>query len=122
MHIGVKRPEKNKDSVEILSIPFLKKYLAYARNQIVPILSEEATEFISTKYSELRDKIDGENEKYRTMPITPRTLETLIRLSTAHAKCRLSKVVEIDDAEAAFDILVFALFKEVAKKKEREKS
>ena len=54
------------------------------------------------------------------MPITPRTLETLIRLSTAHAKARLSTSVEMIDAEIAYEILVFALFKE-CKTTKREK-
>ena len=38
----------------------------------------------------------------------------MIRLSTAHAKCRLSKVVELADAEAAVELVQFAYFKKVA--------
>lgn len=48
--------------------------------------------------------------------MTARTLETLIRLSTAHAKARLSSKVEQVDAMIAEGILRFALFKEVQKK------
>jgi DNA replication licensing factor MCM3 len=45
-------------------------------------------------YRDLRAWEDGRENKYRVMPITARTLETLIRLSTAHAKARLSQKVE----------------------------
>jgi len=51
--------------------------------------------------------------------MTARTLETLIRLSTAHAKARLSSKVEYDDAVAAEEILRFALFKEVLKREKK---
>lgn len=48
--------------------------------------------------------------------MTARTLETLIRLSTAHAKARLSAKVEQDDARVAEEIMRYALYKEVAKR------
>lgn len=53
--------------------------------------------------------------------MTARTLETLIRLSTAHAKTRLSASVDIRDARAAEALLRFALFKEVLKPERRKR-
>ena len=53
--------------------------------------------------------------------MTVRTLETLIRLATAHAKSRLSPKVEERDALAAEGILRFALFKEVVEDEKRGK-
>lgn len=55
----------------------------------------------------------------QTSPLTARTLETLIRLSTAHAKARLSSLVQEMDAIAAEEILRFALFKEVMRTKRK---
>ena len=57
----------------------------------------------------------------QTSPLTARTLETLIRLATAHAKTRLSPHVDERDALAAEEILRFALFKEVLKPERRKK-
>lgn len=53
--------------------------------------------------------------------MTARTLETLIRLSTAHAKARLSPNVDQEDADAAEQIMRFALFKEVLKPQRRKR-
>ncbi|KAM5384959.1 hypothetical protein ACJA88_002806 [Fusarium oxysporum] len=98
---------------EILSIPFMKKYIQYAKTRIKPILTQEASDRIADIYVGLRnDEMEG-NQR-RTSPLTVRTLETIIRLATAHAKSRLSNRVEERDAAAAEGILRFALFKEVA--------
>lgn len=53
--------------------------------------------------------------------MTARTLETLIRLATAHAKARLSSKVEEADAKQAEEVMRFALFKEVPKRQRRKK-
>ncbi|RYP90684.1 hypothetical protein DL770_003222 [Monosporascus sp. CRB-9-2] len=105
---------------EVLSIPFMKKYIQYAKTRIKPVLTQEASDRIADIYVGLRnDEMEG-NQR-RTSPLTVRTLETLIRLATAHAKSRLSKRVEERDALAAEAILRFALFKEVVEDESRKK-
>jgi DNA replication licensing factor MCM3 len=80
---------------EIFSLAFLKKYIHYARARVKPILSKDAMELIGVYYSQLRNPSETDmSMKHQTLPITARTLETLIRLSTAHAKARLSSTVE----------------------------
>ncbi|RAR13391.1 dna replication licensing factor mcm3 [Stemphylium lycopersici] len=104
---------------EVLSIPFIKKYIQYAKRE-KPILTKGAADHIVAVYSALRnDELDAGTR--RTSPITARTLETLIRLSTAHAKARLSKRVERRDADVAEQILRFALFKEVVEDDRRKR-
>jgi DNA replication licensing factor MCM3 len=104
---------------EVLSIPFIKKYIQYAKRE-KPILTKGAADHIVTVYSALRnDELDSGQR--RTSPITARTLECLIRLSTAHAKARLSKRVEQKDADIAEQILRFALFKEVVQDDRRKR-
>lgn len=106
--------------VEVLSIPFMKKYIQYAKSRIKPILTQKASERISLIYVALRND-DMQGNQRKTSPMTVRTLETIIRLSTAHAKSRLSNRVEEVDAIAAEHILRFALFKEVVEDEKKSK-
>jgi DNA replicative helicase MCM subunit Mcm2 (Cdc46/Mcm family) len=64
-------------SRQVLSTAFLKKYIAYARKHIAPVMSPEACERISAEYASLRQRAAG--TETRCLPITPRTLETMIR-------------------------------------------
>lgn len=110
----------NARKIDVLSIPFMKKYIQYAKSQRKPVLTKGAADHIVATYSNLRnDELEGNQRK--TSPMTARTLETLIRLATAHAKARLSHRVEERDAEAAESIMRFALFKEVVEDERRKR-
>merc|ERR1712055_874906 len=103
-----------KKTDKIVSVQFMKKYIHIAKC-IKPVLTEEASEMLADEYANLRAS-DFEAGIARTQPVTPRALETLIRLSSAHAKARLSKVIEEEDAELAIQLVQFAYFKKVLDK------
>ncbi|KAL1567464.1 DNA replication licensing factor MCM3 2 [Salvia divinorum] len=93
---------------DTLTINFLKKYINYAK-RFQPKLTDEASEHIATTYAELRNA-SSSVKTGGTLPITARTLETIIRLSTAHAKLKLRQQVLKSDAEAAIQVLNFAIY------------
>lgn len=112
LHAGAKFAKKSGKNrpdqlPKIVSIQFLRKYIQYAKERIVPVLTQEAVDIIVKTYSDLRN-----DQNTKKSPITARTLETLIRLSSAHAKVRLSKQVQAKDANIATNLLRFALLGE----------
>jgi DNA replication licensing factor MCM3 len=70
-------------SQDVLQHDFLRKYLHFAKTRMKPVLTEEARECIANRYAEMRSRQDE-----RTLPVTARSLETVIRLASAHAKVR----------------------------------
>jgi len=93
---------------DVISKNFLKKYIAYAKKRSQPRLSNDAVNYVSKAWASMRLKENAE----KTLPITVRTLETLIRLATAHAKCRIADEVTIEDCQVVERLLNFAIFRE----------
>ncbi|KAK2884056.1 hypothetical protein QQF64_016105 [Cirrhinus molitorella] len=104
----------------VVSKAFMRKYVHVAK-ALSPVLTQDAANHIAEEYSRLRNQEQLGSDIARTSPVTARTLETLIRLSTAHAKARMSKVVELVDTEVAVELVQFAYFKKVLEK-ERKRS
>lgn len=79
----------------------LRKYVAYARKTIFPVMTSEAMKRIQEFYVSLRSKAKGNSP----VPITARQLESLIRLAEASARMRLSERVEVEDVERVVEIM-----------------
>src|SRR6266704_4628572 len=82
---------------------FLRQYVAFAK-RIYPIMTEEAMGIIEKNYLDIRKTGEAAGS---SVPITPRQLEAIIRLSEAGARLRLSEAVTADDAERAVRIVEY---------------
>jgi DNA replication licensing factor MCM3 len=94
-----------------ISQELFKEFIMHAKS-LRPKLGREAASLISKEYTKLRQR---KNDKSLLVNITPRLLETMIRLSTAHAKLRLSELVEEQDAIEIINIINNNLIKKAPK-------
>jgi len=95
-------------TIPTIPVPFLRKYLAYAKMKCTKIrLTEEASKVLRDFYVDMRNRYAG--EETATVPITLRQYEALIRMAEASAKVRLSDHVTVEDAQRAIKIMKFSL-------------
>ena len=80
----------------------LRKYVAYAKRNCFPTMTEEARDAIQEFYVDLR--MEGQDED-APVPVTARKLEALVRLAEASARVRLSDRVTEEDAHRVIDIV-----------------
>ena len=88
-----------------VSRQFLAKYISYARKTVHPSIPEDTVNIFVQEYQKMRSM--GLNKK--TITATPRQLESLIRISEALAKMRLSDTVERRDIEEAVRLIRTAM-------------
>uniref|UniRef100_A0A8C6X0E1 DNA replication licensing factor MCM3 n=1 Tax=Neogobius melanostomus TaxID=47308 RepID=A0A8C6X0E1_9GOBI len=111
-HNNLLHGNNKKKREKIVSKEFMRKYISIAK-AVTPVLTAEAANHIAEEYSRLRSQDQMGTDIARTSPVTARTLETMIRLSTAHAKARMSKAIELEDSEVAVELVQYAYFKKV---------
>ena len=94
------------DDTEHLTIEFLRKFIAYAKRNIHPDLNEDAKARLLEYYTDERQSFSREDQtgESEVIPITPRALEALIRLTEAHARMHLREVATVDDADVALAV------------------
>ncbi|MFQ5887212.1 MAG: minichromosome maintenance protein MCM [Candidatus Hydrothermarchaeales archaeon] len=101
---SVVSPNKIRPPIET---ELLKMYIAYARQNIVPALTDDASERIEQFYVNMRETArDAENVP---IPLTTRQLWAVIRLARASARVRLSDEVTAEDAERAINLVMVSL-------------
>ncbi len=93
----------------IIDRNLFRKYVAYAKQKIIPKLSDPAIFEIKKFYVNLRNSPVSSDSATRPIPISARQLGALIRMSEASAKLKLRDEVTIDDAKIAIDLMKYYL-------------
>lgn len=94
---------------EVLPVEFLTAYISYARTQVQPRLTQAASDELVAEYVAMRKLGEDIRAAERRITATTRQLESMIRLSEAHAKMRLSATVEASDVREAVRLIKSAL-------------
>ena len=82
----------------------LRAYISYVRKQFQPAMTESAAKLLELHYEKCRSVHKS------TIPVTVRFLESMIRLSQAHARLMFHEQVELDDAVAVIQVMECTTF------------
>jgi len=88
-----------KHVIPVFEQEFLRKYIAYAKRNIFPVLTDDAIELLRNYY------VDFRSSSKESVPFTPRQLEAFVRLAEASARIRLSQEATVEDAKRAIAII-----------------
>lgn len=88
-------------STATISREILRKYVAYCRKTIFPVLTDAANTIFHDYFIEIRQKA-GQN---KPVPITPRNLKAMIRIAEARARLQMKSEIDADDAAAVIAIV-----------------
>jgi DNA replication licensing factor MCM4 len=89
----------------------LSAYINYGRSRVHPTITEEASQELVQSYVKLRSVGDdssrgsSSSSSEKRITATTRQLESMIRLSEAHARMRLSTAVELQDVREAYRLM-----------------
>lgn len=86
----------------------LRKYIAYSKKNVFPVMEPEAIQKFSEFYIRMRGMWEGANSP---MPMTARQLEALVRLGEASARVRLSNKITSEDADRVLELVNYCLEK-----------
>jgi replicative DNA helicase Mcm len=99
---------QKKEGIIPVERDLFRKYVAYAKQKFSPALTDEAVKEIKEFYVKMRNSPSGTSSMgTKSIPISARQLEALVRLSEAHAKMRLSKKVTKEDTKIAIEIIKY---------------
>ncbi|KAJ1977516.1 MCM DNA helicase complex subunit [Dimargaris xerosporica] len=87
---------------DIIPQDTLRKYIMYAKERVSPKLYQMDQDKVAKLYSELR----RESLTHGSIPITVRHIESMVRMSEAHARMHLRDYVRSDDIDVAIRVML----------------
>ncbi len=98
-HTKEERDSLMENVMPVFTPEFVRKYVAYAKRNIFPVMSDDASEVLKNYYVDFRSASED------SVPFTPRQLEAFVRLAEASTRVRLSEEVTVEDAKRAISII-----------------
>jgi replicative DNA helicase Mcm len=103
--IDVKQGRKEQSEADVspeIEPELFRKYVAYARQELEPRISDDAKDRLREFWLTVRETGTDVDDP---IPITVRKLTALVRLAEASARMRLSETVNVNDAERVIQIV-----------------